>query len=191
MEKQYQQTGNLQVIIGPMFSGKSTYLIKQYNNYKNNGFKCCVVNYIDDNRYDESMLSTHDKMMIPCIKLRELNPILNHDCIDNHDIFFIDEGQFFHDLYDVVFKLTDIYNKIVYVSGLTGDFKREKFGKILDLIPICDNVIKLCAKCNQCQKDAHFSYRLSNEDNQKIIGFSNYIPLCRLCYNILNKNNLN
>lgn len=185
--EQHQQIGFLQLIIGPMFSGKSTHLIKEYNSYKNLGFKCCVVNYIDDNRYHDSMLSTHDKVMIPCIKLKELTPLLENDTIENHDVFFIDEGQFFHDLYEVVFKLTDVYNKIVLVSGLTGDFKRKKFGKILDLIPICDNITKLSAKCNECNHEAHFSYRLSNENNQTIIGSSNYIPLCRMCYNILNK----
>ena len=73
----------------------------------------------------------------------------------------------------------------VYVCGLDGDFQRKKFGSILDIIPLADDVIKIKAICTECKsKDAIFTYRISQEKTQTIIGGSeSYKPLCRFCYN--------
>jgi thymidine kinase len=103
--------------------------------------------------------------------------------IYNYDIILINEGQFFPDLYESVCELVETHKKNVYVCGLDGDFKRNKFGKMLDLIPLCDNVTKLSATCVSCNKSAIFSKRLSTEEQQVIIGSSNYAPMCRGCYN--------
>jgi thymidine kinase len=73
-------------------------------------------------------------------------------------------------------------NKNVYVCGLDGDFKRKRFGDLLDLIPICDSVTKLHSRCDMCHNNAAFSHRLTNETLQVVIGSSNYVPLCRTCY---------
>jgi hypothetical protein len=57
----------------------------------------------------------------------------------------IDEAQFFCDLKQYVIKWCEEYNKNITVIGLDGDFKRNVFGHILDLIPVCDNFYKLKA----------------------------------------------
>jgi thymidine kinase len=61
---------------------------------------------------------------------------------------------------------------------------REKFGLILDLIPLCDKVTKLTSLCGICKDGTPgiFSLRLTNENVQKVIGNNNYIPVCRNCY---------
>ena len=76
-------------------------------------------------------------------------------------------------------------NKKIYICGLDGDFNRNKFGALLDLIPLCDKVHKLTAMCSLCKNGTPgiFSLRLSNETDQTIIGSDNYIPVCRKCYN--------
>ena len=76
--------------------------------------------------------------------------------------------------------------KIVYVCGLDGDFQMEKFGHILDIIPLADEVIKKQALCAICQngKRASFTKRLTGENVQKLIGSSNYIPVCRECHKL-------
>ena len=97
--------------------------------------------------------------------------------------FIINEGQFFEDLYEVVDILVNKYNKIVYVGGLDGDYKMKKFGNILDLIPICDSVEKLTAICSSCKSTAAFTKRITEEDEQLLIGSSDkYIPVCRKCH---------
>ena len=83
--------------------------------------------------------------------------------------------------------LINTKNNKVYVCGLDGDYKRKKFGSILDIIPLCDDVIKLKAICQECKKaEAIFTHRLSNEEEQMVIGNDKYTSLCRKCYNLLN-----
>jgi thymidine kinase len=141
-----------------------------------------VVNYAEDTRYDATQLSTHDKVMIPCIQTLRLEMII--DQIDSANTIFINEGQFFPDIYSVVVELVENKGKNVYIFGLDGDFTRSIFGDIYRLIPLCDTVEKLSAMCSQCRDGtpAIFSHRITNEQQQVSIGSDNYIPLCRRCY---------
>ena len=185
----------LEVILGPMFSGKTTALLEVYKKATLCNKNVMVVNYSHDKRYSATQLSTHDLKMIPCIqilKLCELYDIYNkidRTEILKYDIILINEGQFFEDLYEWIYYFVDNHNIDIYVCGLDSDFKRNKFGQMIDLIPIADKVTKLTAWCVLCKNKtpAIYSHRLSNEKEQCIIGSSNYIPLCRNCFNIKNK----
>ena len=75
-------------------------------------------------------------------------------------------------------------NKKIYICGLDGDFQRNKFGQILDLIPLCDKVTKLTSLCSICKNGAPgiFSMRLSTEKQQTLVGSDNYVPVCRKCF---------
>ena len=192
--------GYLELILGPMFSGKTTQLIDVYKKYTYIGKNVITLNYYEDTRYDQTMLSTHDKIMIPCIQTSRISDVWNNKIINeingeiingeirNADVILINEGQFFEDLYECVIDMVENHNKIVYICGLDGDFKRNRFGKILDLIPYCDKIFKLHSLCSICKngKSEIFSHRLTDESSQVVIGATNYIPLCRTCYN---KNN--
>lgn len=103
------------------------------------------------------------------------------------DVILINEGQFFPDLYEVIQQLLSLCKKI-YVAGLDGDFERNKFGSLLDLIPICDKVYKMNSLCGICKDGTPgiFSKRLSCEKEQTVVGSTNYIPVCRNCYQIKN-----
>lgn len=63
------------------------------------------------------------------------------------DVIGVDESQFFPDLLEVVEDLVENKGKHVRVAGLDGDAFKHKFGQTLDLIPICDEVVKLNATC--------------------------------------------
>jgi thymidine kinase len=162
-----------------MFSGKTTKLLELYSNYKH--IPVAVINHSFDKRYDETMLSTHDRKMIPCIQASKLMDMW--PSIKESDVILINEGQFFDDLYEGVEHMLN-HKKRVYVAGLDGDFKRKRIGQILDLVPLCDKVTKLNSICRFCEngKPAIFSKRLSRETEQTVIGSDNYIPLCRECY---------
>lgn len=187
--------GYLEIILGPMFSGKTTQLIQIYNNYSYIGKNVVVINYAEDKRYHDSMLSTHDRKMIPCILTMDItdmwtNPLHDeYSTINEADVILINEGQFFKSLKNVVLEMVDKYQKIVYICGLDGDFKRNKFGDLLDLIPYCDKVNKLNSLCSQCKngKKGIFSCRITRETSQVVIGSDNYKPLCRSCYLAINK----
>jgi len=177
--------GYLEIILGPMFSGKTSELIKIYNKNSDN---TVAINYLGDQRYDDKKLSTHDKQMIDCIQATKLNDINQYPEIINKNIILINEGQFFPDLTEFVIDMVENKYKTVYVCGLDADFQKNKFGNILDLIPICDKVRKLQGKCSECYySNSIFSHRITQENNQIVIGSDNYKPLCRKCYNKLNK----
>lgn len=195
MEHTDSETGYLGLYIGPMYSGKTSKLIELYKQFTFCGVNTMTINYAEDTRYSNNMLSTHDMNMIPCIMATTLSEVVN--IIDksreeiekakefmNARIILINEGQFFKDIVEWVTVAVCKYNKCVYICGLDGDFKRQLFGNWLDLIPLCDSVEKLHSFCNGCKKrQALFSHRISSEKEQKVIGAdAKYVPLCRKCY---------
>ena len=176
--------GYLKIILGPMFSGKTTYLIDKYNELIALNQHAIVINHSLDNRYSNTEVVAHDGKKIPCLNIKNLKDLYNdHEDIfsDENKYILINEAQFFDDIVEMVILLVEKYNKYVYISGLDGDFKRKKFGNILDLIPISDEVIKLKSIC-KCGNAASFSRRISNEKEQISIGNDNYEPVCRNCY---------
>jgi thymidine kinase len=192
--------GYLELIIGPMYSGKSSRLVDIYKQCKFCNMSVVVINHIIDNRYDDELMSTHDKIKIPCIKTDKLMDLwvdhinLEEDVqgiprvkdkfqIGMSNVILINEGQFFPDLEEFV-KLLLKYDKQIYICGLDGDFERKKFGQILDLIPLCDKVMKLSSLCSLCKNGSKgiFSMRLTGEKEQTVVGSENYIPVCRECY---------
>ena len=177
-----QQNGYLELILGPMFSGKTTRLIQHYKAYKYIGKKVVVINFSLDTRYSTTMLSSHDHVEIPCIFTSTLS---DHSIWLDADVILINEGQFFEDLLKTVVEMVDVHKKHVHICGLDGDFRRLRFGTILDLIPYSDKVEKLGAFCGLCKDGTYaiFSHRVSNESEQVVIGSDNYMPLCRSCYN--------
>jgi thymidine kinase len=170
--------GRLELIIGNMFSGKSTELIRRINRKKSINKKSIIINYIQDNRYSSNSISTHDLVKVNCVKVEKLLD-LPENLLKEYDSIFIDEGQFFQDLYTFVTKFID---KHIVISGLDGDFLQKPFGQILSLIPLCDTVDKLCAYCKICNNGtlAPFTKKITKEIVQIDIGGSDkYIPVCR------------
>lgn len=179
--------GYLELIIGSMFSGKTSYLLEQYKKCVFCNIPVAVVNYAADNRYTtEPMLSTHDKQMIPCILASSITEAIanNAEIIKEAQTILINEGQFFPDIEETVKELVEVSNKRVYICGLDGDFERKPIGNLLQLVPFSDHIIKLKSLCSLCRDGTPgvFSFRITNEKSQVVIGSSNYIPLCRECY---------
>lgn len=179
-------SGYLGIVIGPMYSGKTSRLLALYKKYRFCEMAIAVVNFAEDTRYSDSMLSTHDKNMIPCFMKNTMVEAFPFDSeeIQKYKVFLINEAQFFPDIVEWVKKaISPPYNKIVHVSGLDGDFQRNTFGNWLSLIAYCDSVEKLTSICCGCKNaPALFSHRLTKQKEQKVIGSDSYIPLCRKCY---------
>lgn len=173
--------GRLELIIGNMFSGKSSELIRRLNREKSINKKILVINYDLDNRYSHDSVSTHDNVQVKCIRVNKLSDI-DYTLIKEVDSIFIDEGQFFSDLFDSVVSFVDCSKKHVVISGLDGDSYRSTFGDLIKLIPICDTVDKLRAYCNKCNDGTYapFTKKLTRSNELIDIGGSDkYIPVCR------------
>ena len=179
------KSGWLELILGCMFSGKTSALEKIFKQHSLCDIDCIAINYHADKRYSDTMLSTHDKTTIPCLFAEKLEEIT--DNVAKYQVILINEGQFFEDLVPwVEGQLKE--QKSIYVCGLDGDFQRNKFGTILDLIPKADMYTKLTALCANCKSGARasFTYRKSDSREQTLIGSDEYIPVCRACNDILN-----
>ena len=180
-------SGYLELILGSMFSGKTSYLLDVYKKCRFCNIPVTVINYAADNRYTtEPMLSTHDKQMIPCILANTIEEAVHRhrDEIAQAKTILINEGQFFPDIETEVRRLVEQEHKRVYICGLDGDFNRKPIGELLHLIPFSDHITKLKSLCSLCRDGTPgvFSFRITNETDQVIIGSSNYLPLCRGCY---------
>ena len=103
--------------------------------------------------------------------------------LTSYDCVFVDEGQFFPDLFEFSRKCAEEYKCDVHVFGLDGDYRRTKFGQILDLIPICDSVEKLVSVCGVCKdRPGLFSHRLTADAGQVLVGKNEYVQACRECF---------
>lgn len=95
----------------------------------------------------------------------------------------IDEAQFFADLVQFCTEAVEGRGQRVIVAGLDGDFRRRKFGQLLELVPLADSVTKLSSKCAECGAAAPFTLRTAAATATTLIGGSeSYKPACRRCY---------
>lgn len=179
------KSGRLEIVIGPMFSGKSSELIRYIKQFRVINKKILILKPECDKRYDSNRIVSHDGIKEDCIVVNDLLE-LDEKQINNHDIIIIDEGQFFINLKVCVLNWVEKLNKNVIISGLDGDFQRNPIGEILDLIPYCDYYKKYTALCKLCNDGtpAIFSKRINGSSEQVLIGESDcYVAVCRYHYN--------
>ena len=183
-------SGKLELIIGPMFSGKSTELIRRIRLLQKIDKKVLVTKPQIDIRYNQDKITSHNYESVECKVLSRLDEICD-DHILNYDTIIVDEGQFFPDLVNTITRWVNNYSVNIIVGGLDGDFQRKPIGQILDLIPMADKCVKLNSLCNICKDgtEAPFSFRLVKSNNIVLVGGSeSYIPVCRKHFINLNEN---
>ncbi|XP_057954439.1 thymidine kinase-like [Malania oleifera] len=178
--------GEVHAIVGPMFAGKTTALLRRIRAEDNNGRNVAIIKSSKDTRYAVDSIVTHDGAKFPCWALLNLSSFRQEfgaDAYDKLDVIGIDEAQFFEDLYDFCRKAADHDGKTVIVAGLDGDYLRKSFGSVLDIIPLADSITKLSARCEICGKQAFFTLRKTEEIQTELIGGADvYMPVCRRHY---------
>lgn len=180
---------NLEVITGPMFAGKTTHIINQYNAFEKD--ETLVFNHAFDKRYysTDDVISTHNKESIPCVKASSCDDIylylMESPSRDNIRNIIIDECQFFKDIYDLVYMLNKSNLPIlnVILAGLnldaTGKVFNMEFEKVLQY---ANKVHMLEARCYKCQEPAQYSICLIEnklDENNVLVGDKEvYQPAC-------------
>jgi len=170
----------LSIIMGNMFSGKTSELIRRLKRLKVIGKDIMVVNSAKDVRSHEEVLKTHDNVKFNCHKVFDLFEIINTHDFDQADIIAIDEAQFFPRLKKFVECCLHV-NKSVILAGLDGDAFQRKWGEILDCIPLAGDVTKLSALCMHCNDGTSgpFTKRIIEDTTLELIGGSDmYIAVC-------------
>lgn len=191
---------SLSVATGPMFSGKTSYMVKEvckYTDLSSSVSYAVVINHSLDDRDREKLVSSHaslykglsDKVdVVSTPKLADVD-------VSGYVVIGVDEANFFDDLVETVRTWLD-QGKHIICAGLDSDFKMRPFGNIHGLLHMADSFVKLNAVCTMCMEEtaargeiitptntvpAPFTRRIGG-DNNKLIdigGDDKYIAVCR------------
>jgi len=159
---------SLQIIMGNMFSGKTSELIRQLKRQKIIGKNILVVNSAKDTRSAEPVLKTHDGVTFNCIKTNDLGYLASLQSFKDAQVIGIDEAQFFKNL-KVFVEYCLMHGKYVIMAGLDGDYKQRKFGELIDCIPLADCVKKLRALCTVCNDGTPGPFTVRTVDNNDLV----------------------
>jgi thymidine kinase len=171
----------LSIIMGNMFSGKTSELIRRLKRLKVLDKRIVVVNSAKDTRSSDEVLKTHDNVKFGCYKVFDLYDLIEKQEFQDADVIAIDEVQFFPNLKKFVVTCLDM-KKDVILAGLDGDAFQRKWGEILDCIPIASEVTKLSALCKYCMhgNSGPFTKRIVEDKELELIGGSDmYIAVCQ------------
>ena len=174
---------SLEIVVGPMFSGKSTYALSYIRRQQSIGKKVCVIKPSIDTRYsNNSDLITHDKDRTLC-KMWDIEiPLFPDDDMTKSDCIVFEESQFFDYLPSTINFLLLVLKKDILIVGLDGTYMRTPFGSIFDCIPLASKVTKLNALCSVCRDGtaAPYTVKLNKEGGSKIDvgGAEKYTSVC-------------
>lgn len=176
--------GALELIVGPMFSGKSTELLRRVRRHRYGRRNILIVKHAADTRYSRSaVVVTHDHVTETSVCVDRLGH-LDDAAWGAADVIAIDEGQFMPDLQEFC-RRACARGKLVLVAALDGTYTREPFGSVCALVPFAERVDKLCAVCGVCGRDAPFTRRLTRDTSVIVVGSDDmYVPVCRACYDM-------
>lgn len=172
----------IELVVGPMFSGKTQELLRRMERCRVAGMKCLMIKWIRDDRYSKDKIVSHGGVDsdITTVKVSNLKDV----DAEPYTVIGIDEGQFYSDI-DQVTDTWACAGKRVIIASLDMTFEGIPFGNIYKIVP--ERLTKLTAVCKGCLSDnAIFSHRIVEGEGEELVGGSeSYMPLCRLCFHKL------
>ncbi|MGV8145831.1 MAG: thymidine kinase [Alkaliphilus sp.] len=189
---EYTKNGSIEIIVGPMYAGKSEELIRRINRAKIAELKVMAFKPDIDKRYSVANIISHNGKKTKCIPVDKVQEI--SDIIDNEsfDILAIDEIQFMDEsVIDICRKAAD-RGKRVICAGLDMDFRGEPFSTVPNLMAIAEHISKLTAVCMVCKMPATRTQRIVNGRPAKysepiiLVGATeSYEARCRKCHEVM------
>ena len=171
--------GRIEVVCGPMFSGKSEELLRRLKRADIAKRKYQLFKPAVDDRYSKNEVVSHSGRKLNCIALA--NPYEIIEKVDEDTkIVAIDEAQFFDlRLIATILELTEDGKRVI-IAGLDMDSRGVPFGPMPQLLAMAEEITKLTAVCESCGDPATHSYRISRDDTQVLVGASgDYEARCR------------
>ena len=173
--------GSIEVVCGPMFSGKTEELIRRVKRAQIAKQKIQIFKPLIDTRYSKTKVVSHSSLKIEAIPVSSSMEIFDK-IFDSTRIVAIDEVQFFdQDIIDVVSRLARRGCRVI-CAGLDQDYKGNPFGPMPHLLAVADEVMKVHAICTVCGSPASKTFRKKEEANldQVLVGESDrYEARCR------------
>ncbi|MCO4794435.1 MAG: thymidine kinase [Bacteriovoracaceae bacterium] len=173
-------SGNIEVVCGPMFSGKTEELIRRVRRAQIARQKVQIFKPAIDDRYHESNVVSHSSLEVEATPVKSSIDILKK-LYDTTRIVAIDEVQFFDEnIVTVVRKLARRGIRVI-CAGLDQDYRGAAFGPMPELLCIADLVNKVSAICTVCGSPATKTFRKNtNDENQVLVGETDvYEARCR------------
>lgn len=188
-----EKMGQIEVICGPMFAGKTEELIRRANRLEYAKKKYLVFKPTIDDRYSTTEIVSHSKYRKNSISIKSSQEILSY-INDEIKAVIIDEVQFFDEnIVNVAEWLADKGLRVI-CGGLDCDFKGTPFPVVANLLARAENVTKLNAICNVCGNPATRTQRIVNgqpayeDDPIVLVGATEaYEPRCRCCHMVLKR----
>ncbi len=188
----YRPTGHgyIEIVVGPMYSGKSEELIRRVKRAEIAKQKVLVFKPSIDNRYSASDVTSHNGSAISAIPIDNLSEVWQY--IDSKvQVIGFDEVNFFDkEIINTVTRLANMGIRVV-CAGLDMDFKAEPFGAVPDLMAMAEFVEKLQAVCLVCGQPATRTQRIIDgqpakyDDPVILVGATeSYEARCR-CHHIV------
>lgn len=176
--------GWIEIICGPMFSGKTEELIRRLRRALYAKQKVQVFKPRIDNRYDEIAIVSHTQQQLTATPVTHAKEI-GDAVLAQTEVVAIDEGQFFdRSLVDLTQKLAG-EGKRVIIAGLDMDFMAMPFEPMPELMAVAEFVTKTLAICVVCGNPAGRSQRLTRQSRRVVVGADQaYEARCRRCHSI-------
>ena len=176
------QSGWIEVICGPMFSGKSEELIRRVTRSQIARRPVQTFKPSLDVRYADREVVSHSQMRADAHPVGDSDALL-HEVEDATEVIGIDEAQFFDEgLVEVCERLAHAGKQII-VAGLDLDYLRRPFEPIPTLCGRSEYVSKMLAVCHRCGAPALFTQRIARSDDLVVLGAQGtYEARCRTCF---------
>jgi len=176
------ESGWIEVVTGPMFSGKSEELIRLLRRAAIARQRVQIFKPALDNRYTSTDVVSHSNWRLPCEVVESAEEILVR--LDPRtEVVGIDEGQFFDDdLPRVCGHLANLGKRVI-VAGLDMDYRGIPFGSMPTILAIAEEIHKIHAICSSCGAPASYTQRLTEAKEQVVVGAGGaYEARCRRCH---------
>ncbi|MGA7316208.1 MAG: thymidine kinase [Silvibacterium sp.] len=177
--------GRIEVITGPMFSGKSEELIRRLKRAQMAKRRVLCFKPDLDARYHLTAIASHSSQTLDAVTIANVEALKASlfPVIDQIEVIGVDEAQFFDaSLVPLSVELVHLGKRVI-LAGLDTTFAGEPFPPIPDLLAISDEVVKLSAVCMQCGAPAIHTQRLGSSQSLVLVGAAGlYEARCRGCF---------
>ena len=174
--------GWIEVICGPMFSGKSEELIRSLRRAEIARQRVQVFKPGVDKRYSDDQIISHSDFKISSVGVKDAAEM--ESMIDPRtEVVGVDEAQFMGEgMVDLSVRLADMGKRVI-MAGLDTDYLGRPFHPMPELLAVADEIQKTLAICMQCGNPAKHTQRLVESDELVVVGAAGmYEARCRRCF---------
>ena len=174
--------GWIEVIVGPMFSGKSEELIRRLRRAEIARQRVQIFKPIIDQRYSNSDIVSHSGLEIRSDNVKTAGEVMER-VEPRTEVVGVDEAQFLGEgIVEVCVKLADMGKRVI-VAGLDTDYRGRPFEPMPRLLAVAEEITKLLAICVRCGNPAVHTQRLFASEELIVVGASGmYEARCRRCF---------